>query len=58
MRRRSSKRLYFDAGEFRYWAMDPSLASTDLINRQLIAISECKPIKLPPPPVPQMELEL
>ena len=36
-------RLYMDIGEYRYWSMDPTAESTDLINRELISISKCRP---------------
>ena len=41
--RKTKVRLYLDIDGWRYWTMDPTIESTDLINRQLLAISECVP---------------
>lgn len=36
-------RMYLDVDGWRYWTMDKDIRDVTLINRQEIAISECKP---------------
>ena len=37
-------RMYVTAGGFRYWQMDPHWSKCDLINRQELSLSTCKPV--------------
>lgn len=38
-------RKYLDIDKYRYWSMDSTAESTDLINRELISDSKCKAIE-------------
>lgn len=49
-------RRYLTVGNWRYWQMDPTWQECDLINRQELSLSTCKPVKPVTPRNQQLNL--
>ncbi len=55
--RKKTIRMYVTVNNWRYWQMDPHWSQCDLINRQELKLSTCKPVP-PPPPTPPIQFNL
>lgn len=47
--RKKEVRMYATVNDWRYWQMDPHWSKCDLINRQELRLSTCKPVPATPP---------